>query len=419
MNKAFTAFLPSQPTLAVYIHPQASVLGICGMTSADSRPSDMSAAVQAALQRGDRQGALALLREAERAAPADKALKMQRAMVCRALGDLPGALSALDEALSLDPYDFVALLSKGALIERTGGERAAAAIYKNALTIAPPDDELPPPLRAPTARAREVVARTREALEAHLKARTDAVKAEVSDATRRRFDESLGIFSGRTKVYSQEPLLLHYPRLPAIPFYDRALFPWFAELEAATELIRGELEGALEAARGDFAPYIAYPKGVPVNQWGELNHSPRWSSLHLWRDGERQADACRLCPKTTALLEALPLSDQPGYAPTAMFSALDAKTHIPPHTGSTNVRLLCHLPLILPGPARFRVGNETREWKMGEAWVFDDTIEHEAWNDADELRVILIFDIWNPFIDEGEKALVRALLAARKEFYEA
>ncbi|THD55809.1 aspartyl/asparaginyl beta-hydroxylase domain-containing protein [Phenylobacterium sp.] len=389
------------------------------MTSADSRQPDLSAAVQAALQRGDRQGALGLVREAERAAPQDKALKMQRAMVCRAVGDLDGALDALDEALAIDPYEFVALLSKGALLERTAGERAAATAYRNALIVAPLEEELPPALRAPTARAREVVARTREALEAHLKARTDAVKTEVSHATRRRFDESLGIFSGRTKVYVQEPLLLNYPRLPAIPFYDRSLFPWFEDLEAATDMIRGELEVALEAAKGDFAPYIAYPKGTPVNQWGELNHSPRWSSLHLWRDGVRQDEACRICPKTAALLETLPLSDQPGYAPTAMFSALDARTHIPAHTGSTNVRLLCHLPLILPGPARFRVGNETREWKMGQAWVFDDTIEHEAWNDADELRVILIIDVWNPFIDEGEKALVRALLAARKEFYES
>src|SRR5258707_351856 len=93
---------------------------------------------------------------------------------------------------------------------------------------------------------------------------------------------------GRGRVYSQEPLLLHYPRLPAIPFYDRALFPWFAELEAATAAIRGELEGALEAARDDFSPYIAYPKGAPVNQWGELNHSRRWSSFFLWNDGARQ-----------------------------------------------------------------------------------------------------------------------------------
>jgi tetratricopeptide (TPR) repeat protein len=387
------------------------------MASADVGGQDLSAAVQAALQRGDRAGAMALLVEAERAAPGDMALKMQRAMVSRAMGDLAGALAALDEALNINPYDYVARLSKAALVERTSGERAATIHYRNALALAPPDDELPAPLRAPTARGREVVARTMAALEDHLLARTGAVKAEVSGEARRRFDESVGIFAGRAKVYNQEPLLLHYPRLPAIPFYDRSLFPWFAELEAATDTIRGELEGALAAAKDDFAPYIAYPKGTPVNQWGELNHSKRWSSFFLWQDGTRQAEACRLCPKTAALLDSLPMSDLPGYAPTAMFSALDARTRIPPHTGSTNVRLICHLPLILPGPAGFRVGGETRTWKLGEAWVFDDTIEHEAWNDADELRVILIFDIWNPLLDLGERELVKALLSARREFF--
>ncbi|MDB5462651.1 MAG: Aspartyl/Asparaginyl beta-hydroxylase [Phenylobacterium sp.] len=387
------------------------------MTSAEIRQPDLSAGVQEALQRGDRRGALALVLEAERSAPQDIGLKLQRAMVSRALGDLAGALAALDEALSLDPYDYVALLSKGAVVERMGGERAAAAVYRNALSIAPPDDKLPEPLRAPTERARQVVARTMAALEAHLKARTDAVKAECSQAGRARFDESVGIFSGRARVYSQEPLLLHYPRLPAIPFYDRALFPWFEELEGATDTIRGELEGALAAAGDDFAPYIAYPKGAPINQWGELNHSRRWSSFFLWQDGARQDGACKLCPKTAALLESLPMAQQPGFAPTAMFSALEAHTRIPAHTGSTNVRLLCHLPLILPGPARFRVGGETRDWKLGQAWVFDDTIEHEAWNDADSLRVILIFDIWNPFLDAGERELVNALLQARQEFF--
>ncbi len=164
-------------------------------------------------------------------------------------------------------------------------------------------------------------------------------------------------------------------------------------------------------------PHLPYPKGTPVQPWGELNHSKRWSSLFLWKDGARQPAAAKLCPKTTALMERLPLADLPGYAPTVMFSALDPHTRIPPHTGSTNVRLLCHLPLILPGPAGFRVGNETRAWKMGEAWVFDDTIEHEAWNDADELRVILIIDIWNPLLEPEEQELVKALLAARLEFY--
>src|SRR5947208_667639 len=81
----------------------------------------------------------------------------------------------------------------------------------------------------------------------------------------RRFDEAVGIFSGRKRVYTQEPLLLHYPRLPAIPFYEREHFPWLGKLEAATATIQGELAGALEAARDEFSPYIAFAKDAPVN----------------------------------------------------------------------------------------------------------------------------------------------------------
>ena len=137
----------------------------------------------------------------------------------------------------------------------------------------------------------------------------------------------------------------------------------------------------------------------------------------MWRDGVEQTQATALCPQTTAVLRRLPLADQTGYAPTALFSALAPHTHIPPHTGSTNSRLLVHLPLVLPGPARFRVGNEERIWRMGKAWVFDDTIEHEAWNDADETRFILIFDIWNPLLSLAERELITAMVRAHADYY--
>src|SRR5262249_3464711 len=157
--------------------------------------------------------------------------------------------------------------------------------------------------------------------------------------------------------------------------------------------------------------------GAPVNQWAELNHSDRWSTLFLWKDGERHDDACAVCPQTAALLDELPLAHQDTFGPTVMFSRLNARTAIPAHTGSTNLRLSTDLPLILPGPARFRGGNEMRPWKMGEGWVFDDTIEHEAWNDADEARVILILDVWNPFLSEAERDLVTQLMLARRDYY--
>jgi len=82
---------------------------------------------------------------------------------------------------------------------------------------------------------------------------------------------------------------------------------------------------------------------------------------------------------------------------------LKAGAHIGAHTGMYNTRLLCHLPLIVPPGCRFRVGNEVREWEVGKLMIFDDTIEHEAWNDSAEDRVVLIFDIWRPELTEEEK----------------
>jgi len=137
------------------------------------------------------------------------------------------------------------------------------------------------------------------------------------------------------------------------------------------------------------------------------------------KDGQRNEEHCAICPQTTAALEKLPRSDVPGYSPCGFFSALQPHARIPPHTGVTNVRSIVHLPLIVPGSCYFRVGNDTREWKEGEAWVFDDTIEHEAWNDSEKLRVIFIFDIWNPFLSKAERDLVSGLLVAEREYYGA
>ena len=275
---------------------------------------------------------------------------------------------------------------------------------------------MPSGLRGPLARAREVVAEQARALAEHLRGALSDLRAQCHCADLRRFDESLDVLAGINKVYNAEPIQFHYPRLPAIPFFEREHFPWMKTLEAATDTIRGELMTLLDAGLAGFAPYVQYAPGTPENQFASLNHNARWSSLWLWKDGERREQAVARCPQTAAILDELPLADLPRFAPTALFSALAPHTRIPPHTGSTNTRLLVHLPLVLPGPAGFRVGNETREWKIGTAWAFDDTIEHEAWNDADATRVIMIFDIWNPLLSAAERELITALLTAHSEW---
>jgi len=374
------------------------------------------AAANAALQRGDAAAALAALDDAAERGQRSVDHCLARAVALRVTGDLAGGLAALEEALALDPMNLMARLSKGFLLERLGRPREAATAYRAALESAPPDYRVPPALRGGLERARAAVAEDADALQAYLMDQVAEVRAGFAGETLGRFDEALAIMAGKQQAQVQKPLMLHYPELPAIAFYDRALFPWLETLEAATPMIQGELAAVLAQGDGVFHPYIDYPADAPVNQFAELNRSPKWSSLFLWRDGVRNDAACEALPGTAALMETLPLARQPGFAPTVNFSALQPHTRIPTHTGSTNTRLLAHLPLVLPGPARFRVGNHERPWRIGEAWVFDDTIEHEAWNDADELRVILIIDVWNPFLSEAEKALVSAMFLAARAF---
>jgi aspartyl/asparaginyl beta-hydroxylase (cupin superfamily) len=388
------------------------------MATDAANPQSLIREAMSLLQRGDTSGAMAQLEVALQRFPQDTGVRLNRAMVQRVAGNLHAALAELDAALVIDPYFFLALLSKGSVLERMGEHRAAALVYRDAIKIAPPAHAMPQAMQEPLTHARAIVEEDARNLAEFLQQQTASVKAAHAGTASARLDECLQILAGRQRIYHAEPVQLHVPRLPAIPFFDRSYFPWLPTLEAATGTIREELTALMDAGMPGFAPYINYPPGAPLNQWAELNRSSEWSSLWLWRDGRPQAEAIARCPRTAALLAELPMADQPGFAPTAVFSALAPRTHIPPHTGSTNARLLVHLPLILPGPARFRVGNEERAWQMGQAWCFDDSIEHEAWNDADQTRVILIFDIWNPLLSQAERALVSALMLARTAWYE-
>jgi aspartyl/asparaginyl beta-hydroxylase (cupin superfamily) len=99
-------------------------------------------------------------------------------------------------------------------------------------------------------------------------------------------------------------------------------------------------------------------------------------------------------------------------SPMALFSSLRPGTHIAPHNGLLNTRLICHLPLIAPPGCTFRVGNETREWRQGKTIIFDDSIEHEAWNDAATIRIVLLFEIWRPELAAEERQALTVLYEA-------
>jgi aspartyl/asparaginyl beta-hydroxylase (cupin superfamily) len=113
-----------------------------------------------------------------------------------------------------------------------------------------------------------------------------------------------------------------------------------------------------------------------------------------------------------AVLRSPPMPYIAGRSPMALFSRLRPHTHIPPHWGMLNTRLICHIPLIVPLGCRLRVGNEVRNVEAGKAMIFDDSIEHEAWNDSDETRIVLLFEIWRPELDAAERAALTAMFEA-------
>jgi aspartyl/asparaginyl beta-hydroxylase (cupin superfamily) len=377
---------------------------------------DLNAAAMRAMAAGDFVTAQQQLRQALRIAGNDIALWLNFAGSCRAQGDLTGAMAAVENALRIDPRSSMALLMKGSLLERQGRLKEAAKIYRPAVALAPAENLLDAATAHALRHAREVSERYIEDLTAFIAEEIRPLRERGSSAESRRINAFIDVTVGRKRHFPQEPTEYFYPGLPAIEFHDREDFPWLATVEGATAAIRGELMQVLRDDFRDFVPYVAYPDNVPLDQWAELNHSQRWGALHLYLYGERVEQNCSRCPQTMAALAHLPQPHILCRSPAAMFSALQPKTRIPPHTGVANTRLVVHLPLIVPEGCGFRVGNETRPWREGEAWVFDDTIEHEAWNESALPRVIFICDIWNPRLNPAERELIANVVAAIDTF---
>jgi len=367
-----------------------------------------------ALKRGDGIAAHELLAAARQLVPRDLLVLMTLCAACQQLADAEGEREAIEAALAVDAYFLPALLAKGSWLERFATRVAAATMFANALKVAPPEAQWPASLREQLAHARELADAHADDLHASLARAASERLQSLPPALAARWREAASILAGKTKPYHAVVNQLCVPRLPAIPFFERELFPFLAELETKTGVIRAELETALASDRERFVPYIQYAPGQPVNQWVELNHSLRWSTLHLWRSGKPVEENLARCPETARALAALPLANIDGLCPNAMFSALAPRSHIPPHNGETNARVVAHLPLIVPEACSYRVGFDWRRWQVGETLVFDDTIEHEARNDSDEVRVVLIFDLWNPLLLPAERELVSTMTAAAR-----
>ena len=359
-----------------------------------------------ALGREDAAAAVRHFQAAAQADPGAAPLWINLAKAHRLGGNDEGERAALESALATDQRHLMAHIRLAELHERRGESGEATTHWAAVAALSGEQVSPPPELRAIVEHARAFLAKRKETLADALGKGLEAELAGASSRDRRRMMAAMDHSLGLRKIYANQCFGMHYPFLPADEFLDREHFPWLEQLEAQTDVIKAELIDLLASADAGLSPYVAMPPGTPTNIWTSLNNSPAWSALHLWKDGERIEAACARAPKTAEIVAALPLASIPGRAPTVFFSILEAGKHIPPHTGVTNTRTIIHLPLIVPGGCTFRVGGETREWREGEAFAFDDTIEHEAWNRSDQNRAVLILDCWNPHLSDQERAMI-------------
>jgi aspartyl/asparaginyl beta-hydroxylase (cupin superfamily) len=337
---------------------------------------------------------------------------MNLARAHRELGDPKSEREALEHVLTIDQRDLLALIRLAELHERLGEETQAAKRWGAVIALSSNLPDRSPEFDQLLDRAKTYVRSQQEKLGDAIEGRLAADLSSATARDRRRMQGAADHWLGKRPIYPNQCEGLHYPFLPADEFFDRELFPWIEQLEAATPTILDELRAILGGSDPGLEPYIAMAPGTPRSKWSELDKSLDWGAFHLWKEGERIDDNCARAPRTTELIEALPLCRIEGRAPAVFFSILKAKSHIPPHTGVTNVRSIVHLGLTVPESCGFRVGGETREWRVGEAFVFDDTIEHEAWNHSGEDRAVLIIDTWNPHLSQHEREMICS-------FYEA
>ena len=362
----------------------------------------------AALARGGSAEALRCFNAIVEAGRADGTVWVALALARQAFGDSGGTAHALDAALKLEPQNVRALLMKGDLMADAGDRRAAVSFYGAALDLVPDTQGLPPEAISEMDRVRGARDRLNEALHADLTRGLLSRGYDPATASP-RFNESLDLLAGRKQRYIQEPRSYFVPGLPTIQVYPRDSFPWLDAIEAATPDILAELQALMADGPDIFAPYIEAEANRPATQ-ADLLDDDTWTACYLWRDGAPVPEIAARCPRTMAALEHAPLERIAGRSPFALFSRLTPGAVIAPHTGFHNSRLVVHLPLIAPRGCWFRVGNETLTWETGKAFVFDDTIEHEAANESAETRIVLIFNIWRPELTEAERGLVASLM---------
>ena len=373
----------------------------------DTAQQDLEAILRGgleAMQRGDPARARQAFEQIVDTGRATAQLWLLLADACIAEENWQRANEALDKVLEAEPRNLFALLLKGDVYSGLADDRAAISYFHRALAAVPEATQLRSDLVQRIDEARTKVAALERRFERHLSDRIGEAGIKEVPA---RLSEAIRIATGQQDVYLQQPTSFYYPGLPQIAWYDPQSFAWLGAFEQAAARLADEVRAVLDDRKG-LIPYVEAPADRPSRGHSLLN-DPRWSAFHLLKEGERVDENASRCPLAMELLATAPIPQIDGRSPMAMVSVLQPGTHIPPHTGMLNTRLIVHIPLIVPDGCRLRVGAETRPVEFGKAMIFDDSIEHEAWNDGTSERAVLLFEIWRPELSDSERNALTAV----------
>ena len=361
-----------------------------------------------AMARGDVREAASLLEVAAQRGR-DSTTLLRLATVRRSIGDLSGAIQAATAGVELSPRNFLMCLLLGSLREATGAIHAAQRAYRSACVHAPLDLSFQPGIEKQLEWAR----RRAEAADAWRKHVVEWDPAEAPYSLSR--DEERRVRGFRTNILENVEAGIVAPPVFMVPgirpkrYFDPSAFQGIAEVEAATDLIRAEFLALAESRSETLSARLGGLHAADTD-----NSRPgAWSMIPLIKNGALVEQFASRCPQTMQFARKLDLPKLGLISPSLYFSVLEPNSRIAPHTEITNARLIAHLPLIVPGQCGFSVGGEERRWEVGKALVFDDMTLHEAWNDSNRIRVVLIADLWRPELSDAERSAVSDLMNCR------
>jgi hypothetical protein len=326
--------------------------------------------------------------------------------VRRSLGDLGGALKAATAAVELSPRNFLSCLLLGSLREAMGALHAAHRAYRTACAHAPLDLSFQPLMQRQLEHAKKRVAALEEWHGRVLEWQPcEAIPALSPDEERRVRGFRTNILENIDAGPLRPPVFM-IPGLKPRRYLDPYDFSGMAELEQSSDAIREEFVALAESTSGALSSKLSGLHAAETDS----GRPGAWSQIPLIRNGAVVEEFASRCPRTMEAIGKLDLPRLSLISPSVCFSILEPNSRIAPHTGITNARLISHLPLIIPEDCGLRVAGEVRRWQPGKPIVFDDMTVHEAWNDSDRIRVVLIADLWRPELSFAEREAVSNLM---------